>query len=154
MNQTLLIVIFSWLLLISIVAIWIIIYFIKLSKGVDKGNLIKILENLITKVGENERSIKEIEKVIKEIKEDEVYHLQKVAIVRFNPFKELGGDHSFSLALLNANYSGFVITGLHTRERTRVYVKKIDRGKSTTELSEEEKEAIKRAERGIGKSSS
>ena len=154
MNQTLLIIIFSWLFLISIVVIWIFIYFKKLSKGVDKGNLIKILESLIIKEGENEKSIKEIEKVIKDIKEDNLYHIQKVAIVRFNPFKELGGDHSFSLALLNANNSGFVITGLHTRERTRVYVKKIDKGKSTTQLSEEEKEAIKKAERGVDKSSS
>jgi hypothetical protein len=154
MNQTLLIIIFSWLFLISIVVIWIFIYFKKLSKGVDKGNLIKILDSLITKEDGNERSIKEIEKVIKDIKEDNIYHIQKVAIVRFNPFRELGGDHSFSLALLNANYSGFVITGLHTRERTRVYVKKIDKGKSTTELSEEEKEVIKKAERGEGKLSS
>ncbi|HJX45986.1 hypothetical protein A2W13_03560 [Candidatus Woesebacteria bacterium RBG_16_36_11] len=154
MNQTLLIIIFSWLFLVSIVGIWILIYFKKLSKGVDKGNLIKILDSLISKEDENERSIKEIEKVIKDIKEDNIYHIQKVAIVRFNPFRELGGDHSFSLALLNAKYSGFVITGLHTRERTRVYVKKIDKGKSTTELSQEEKEVIKKAERGEGKLSS
>jgi hypothetical protein len=154
MNQTLLIIIFSWLFLISLVVIWIFIYFKKLSKGVNKGNLIKILESLTTKEDENERSIKEIEKVVKEIKEDNIYHLQKVAIIRFNPFRELGGEHSFSLALLNANYSGFVITGLHTRERTRVYVKKIERGKSATELSEEEKEAIKKAEKGGSKLSS
>lgn len=154
MNQAFLIIIFSWLFLMSVIVIWILVYFKKLSKGVDKGNLIKILEGLISKEDANTKSIKVIEKVIRDIKEDNVYHLQKVAIVRFNPFRELGGDHSFSLALLDANFSGFVITGLHTRERTRVYVKQVDKGKSKFELSEEEKEAIKRARKGGGKTSS
>jgi hypothetical protein len=150
MNQTLLVVIFIWLFIITAVVIWIFVYFKRLSHGVDKGNLIKILDGLIKKEDTNEKSIKVIEKLIKDVQKDSIYHVQKVGIVRFNPFRELGGDHSFSLALLDANFSGFVITGLHTRERTRVYVKKIDRGKSKFELSQEEKEAVKRAERGEG----
>jgi len=68
-----------------------------------------------------------------------------VSLVRFNPFSEMGGDHSFSLALLDAHLTGFIVTGLHTRERTRVYIKKIDGGKCKQDLSKEEREALKKA---------
>jgi hypothetical protein len=57
----------------------------------------------------------------------------------------MGGDHSFSLALLDAHLTGFIITGLHTRERTRVYIKKIEEGKCKQDLSKEEREALKKA---------
>ncbi len=72
-------------------------------------------------------------------------HIQRVSMIRFNPFNETGGDNSFTLCLLDANSSGIVLTGLHTREKTRVYAKKIERGKSKYELSSEEKKAISEA---------
>jgi len=69
--------------------------------------------------------------------------LHKVAVVRFNPFKELGGNQSFAIALLDGNKSGIVISSLHTREGTRVYSKPILEGKSEKyALTEEEKNAI------------
>jgi hypothetical protein len=63
-------------------------------------------------------------------------------MIRFNPFSELGGDHSFCLALLDDRDTGVVLTGLHTRERTRFYMKDITNGKSSLELSNEEKKAL------------
>jgi len=90
----------------------------------DNANILKKLEGIETNVQK---------------------HVQKVGLVRFNPFEETGGDHSFSLALLNGNDTGIVITGLHTRQRTRIYVKYIDTGKSEQRLSEEEIKAIKNA---------
>ena len=59
----------------------------------------------------------------------------------------MGGDHSFSVALLNGKGTGIIITGLHTRERTRVYVKDIKQGKSEVELSQEEKKALRLAQK-------
>lgn len=126
-------------------SIYILFFFKKLSKGVGRADLIKILNHLSEIEKVNSDSIKEINKTIDEIKNDASFHIQKVALVRFNPFSELGGDHSFSLALLDSHATGFVITGLHTRERTRVYVKKIDKGKSKQDLSKEEKEVLIKA---------
>ena len=154
MNQIFLIIGIFWIFIISFVAIWVLIYFIRLSRGVKKGNLIKVLDSLIKKEEENKSTIREIEKSIKNIQKDNTYHIQKIGIVRFNPFRELGGDHSFSLALLDANLNGFVITGLHTRERTRVYVKTVEKGESKFELSKEEKESVKKAQRGADNLSS
>ncbi len=70
---------------------------------------------------------------------------QKISIVRFNPFGDTGGDQSFSLAVLDAHNSGYVLTSIHGREGTRVYVKPIDYKKSKYTLSEEEKQALGQA---------
>ena len=71
--------------------------------------------------------------------------IQRVGIVRFNPFKDVGGDQSFSIALLDKNNDGIVISSLYSREGTRVYAKPIKNGTSEYHLSEEEKKAITKA---------
>ena len=71
--------------------------------------------------------------------------LQKTGMVRFNPFGEIGGNQSFSIAVLDANNDGFVLTSHFGKELNRVYAKPIKNGESPHVLSEEEKEAIKKA---------
>ncbi|NTV41155.1 MAG: DUF4446 family protein, partial [Candidatus Moranbacteria bacterium] len=72
--------------------------------------------------------------------------IHKVGIVRFNPFKDIGGDQSFALALLDGKDCGIVISSLHTREGTRIYSKPVIKGISEKyTLTEEEKNAIKEA---------
>src|SRR5437870_770055 len=51
---------------------------------------------------------------------------QKISIVRFNPFGDTGGDQSFAIAVLDGHDSGYVLTSIHGRQGTRVYVKPID----------------------------
>jgi hypothetical protein len=70
---------------------------------------------------------------------------QKVSIVRFNPFGDTGGDQSFSLAVLDAHDSGYVLTSIHGRQGTRVYVKPVDYAKSKYSLSAEEQQALGQA---------
>lgn len=70
------------------------------------------------------------------------HFFQRMGFVRFNPFAETGGDQSFSVSLLDAKGSGIVFTGLHTREKTRVYAKPIVNGVSKSTLSKEEQKAI------------
>ncbi|HBB36765.1 MAG TPA: hypothetical protein DEB07_04425 [Candidatus Moranbacteria bacterium] len=75
--------------------------------------------------------------------------IHKIGVVRFNPFKDLGGDQSFSVALLDGENSGVVISALHTREGNRVYSKPVEKGKAVKyPLTNEEQEAIKRADAG------
>ena len=74
--------------------------------------------------------------------------VQKVGVVRFNPFEGVGGDQSFALALLDSHDNGLVISSLFTREGTRVFSKPIVRSESKYHLSDEEKEAIRRALQG------
>ena len=75
--------------------------------------------------------------------------LQKISMVRFNPFGDVGGDQSFSLALLDGHDSGLVLTSIHGRGGARVYAKAVDLGKSKHSLSAEEKKALLQATKRI-----
>ena len=92
-----------------------------------------------------EENIENLSQEIERLKKENKFSVQKVGIIRFNPFQEVGGDQSFSVALLDANNDGFVITSLYTRTENRVYGKPIKAGKSEYILSEEEKKAIEKA---------
>ncbi len=131
-----------WLLGVSIVLFRIFALFNKLTKGVEVTDLKKVLEKILFKEEKNSEEIKGLIKRADYLEEDGKLHVQKVGLVRFNPFKELGGDHSFSLAILNNEDTGIIITSLHTRDRTRVYMKDIKKGKSNFELSADEKKAL------------
>lgn len=102
---------------------------IKISKDKDFSN--------------NSKDIKNIKSEIDLIKLDSKSNIQKIGLVKFNPFNETGGEHSFSLALLDGNKNGIIITSLHTRERTRLYLKDVLHGKAKIELSKEEQNALK-----------
>jgi hypothetical protein len=136
-----------WLFALSISLFLVMRFFNRLTKGTKKEDLKKILERVLSAGSQNRRDINELAKELARLEDDGRLHVQKVGLIRFNPFQETGGDHSFSIALLNADDSGIVLTGLHTRERTRVYVKGIIKGKSEHELSAEEKKALTKAQK-------
>lgn len=74
--------------------------------------------------------------------------IHKVGIIRFNPFKDIGSDQSFAVALLDGKNDGIVVSSLHTREGTRVYSKPIKNGAGDGyALTEEETTAINKATR-------
>lgn len=136
-----------WLLTLSFFLYRFITFFNKLTKGVEVTDLKKVLEKILVKGEANTNEIGILGKRVNLIEEDGKYHVQKIGLVRFNPFKELGGDHSFSMAILDSHDSGIVITSLHTRDRTRVYMKDVKKGKSGFELSSEEKKALVNAQK-------
>lgn len=144
----LLIVLGVWVLVLTIFSLWFFSFFKKLTKSAGENDIVKILSKILKIQNENFESVKVLDKEIKRIDWEGKHHVQKVGIIRFNPFKEIGGDHSFSLAILDGDFSGVIITCLHTRERTRVYMKGIKKGKSELELSSEEKKALEKAIKG------
>src|SRR3972149_7724046 len=99
-----------WLVVVSIILYRIVALFSKLTKGVDAGDLKKVLEKVLAQGVKNEKDISDLVKRVDVQEEAGKLHIQKVGLVRFNPFKELGGDHSFSLAILDGEESGLVIT--------------------------------------------
>lgn len=74
--------------------------------------------------------------------------LRKVAVVRYDAFAESGGRQSFSVALLDDEGNGVVLTGIHSRSDLRVYAKPVVGGDSPLTLTGEEREAISRARAG------
>jgi hypothetical protein len=71
--------------------------------------------------------------------------IQKVGVVRFNPFADTGGDQSFAVALLDAEGNGVVLSSLHGRADTRIFAKSVQAGRSKHALSDEEQDAIRKA---------
>jgi hypothetical protein len=71
--------------------------------------------------------------------------LQKIHTVRFNPFRDQGGNQSFATCLMDEKGDGVVISSLYSRDKVSVYAKPLLEGKSEYELSEEEKEVISKA---------
>lgn len=67
------------------------------------------------------------------------------SLIRFNPFSEVGGHHSFVLTLLDMHKNGVVLTGLHGRGLTRFYTKPVSNGMPDQPLSDEETKGLKEA---------
>jgi N-methylhydantoinase A/oxoprolinase/acetone carboxylase beta subunit len=102
-------------------------------------------EDILTQFKELKKKTDEISEELEKIKKKNKFSIQKIGVVRFNPFREVGGDQSFSLAILDDNDSGAVITSHYTREGNRVYGKPIKAGASEYPLSEYEVSAIEKA---------
>ena len=105
----------------------------------------KNLKEILSQFNDFKKNLKELFEDLEKLKEENKFSIQKMGMVRFNPFSEIGGNQSFSIALLDGNNNGFVITSFYSREGNRVYAKPITAGKSKHFLSKEEKEAIKKA---------
>lgn len=71
--------------------------------------------------------------------------LQKIGVVRFNAFEDVGGEQSFAIALLDSNRNGVVISSIYGRQDSRLYSKKIINGEGERALSEDEKKALNKA---------
>ena len=82
---------------------------------------------------------------IRNLQEDLLGTLQKVGILRYDAFSEMGGNLSFALTLLDGNNNGYIIYSMHSREGCYNYIKEIVKGESYIELSEEEAESLDRA---------
>jgi hypothetical protein len=131
-----------WLAVLTIFIVKIFRHYQNLIKGVNEGNLEKILRKILVDQDLKEKQILDINNKILILEQEGLKHIQRVGFIRFNPFNETGGDNSFTLCLLDGNSNGILLTGLHTREKTRMYAKKIENGKSKHELSKEEIKAI------------
>jgi hypothetical protein len=71
--------------------------------------------------------------------------VQSIGLVRFNPFEDTGSNQSFAVALLDADANGVILSSLHSRQSTRVYLKAIAGGRCEAALSSEEEQALQEA---------
>ncbi len=92
-------------------------------------------------ISSNQKNEKDIAMIYKKMKNA----FQKVGLVKYDAFHEMGGKLSFSLALLNEVNDGFIINAMHSREGCYTYIKEIIDGNSVIALAEEEKEALNMA---------
>lgn len=135
-----------WLVILSFILWKLYVQFNNLSQGDSDKSLSSILRDLLHDVNITKKGLDTLKMQYDKIEKEGSFHIQKIGLVRFNPFKDTGGDQSFILALLDNQYSGVVVSALYSRAGTRWYAKKVRQGKGIEhELSDEEKNAVKDA---------
>lgn len=142
------VLIFAWLGAITFLLVRVLKTFTRLTKGVSDKDLKTILDEVVSTIKKENKANVELGERLEQLKTDNGSNIQKISLVRYNPFSDTGGDQSFVLALLDGNDNGFVITSLHNRESTRVFAKPVAGGKETGyEFSKEEIQAILEAQK-------
>ena len=117
------------------------------SPGVEPTNpdLESAVESAFRRLDELSRRVDGVAGRLPVVEDQGMRAVQHVGVVRFNPFEDTGGNQSFALALLDSKGDGVVMSSLHSRQATRIYLKPIVSGRSETALSDEETEALRKA---------
>lgn len=116
-----------------------------LTAGTNGGNLEAVLADHVATVRAATDRVHELDSQARRLERASRSHLQRVGFLRFNPFRDAGGDQSFAVALTDQDGNGVVISSLHSRDVTRVYGKPLVAWESAYPLTEEEQQAIKKA---------
>ena len=111
----------------------------------EATSLDQILEQQLRRIDTLGERLDALNKLHHELEKITQRTIQKVGVVRYNPFADTGGDQSFAIALLDSEGSGVVVSSLHSRTDTRVFAKAVQSGRSRYPLSDEEQEAIRKA---------
>ncbi len=114
-------------------------------KGAEAKQVEELIKSYAADVADAHSKLEELATFCAKLHKNQKFALSHFALIRFNPFGDTGGDQSFAIALLDRNHDGVVITGVHARSTTRMYAKEIAAGKSHSNLSDEEQQALKTA---------
>ncbi len=136
-------------LLILIVAIWALVAHYRLARrmrrmlgGRKPDSLESVVRQLAAQATDASHAVSGFEARLNTLQARVQSSINRVGLVRFNPFQDTGSDLSFSLALLNDDGDGIILTSLWARDEVRLYAKPIAQLKSRYALSEEEKQAL------------
>lgn len=114
--------------------------------GEDGKNMEQSILDKFSSIDKLEDNVTDLYNQVKRIDETLVTAYQKIGIIKYDAFKEIGGKLSFAIALLTAENNGFILNSMHSsREGCYTYIKKIENGESKIVLSEEEAMALKEA---------
>lgn len=122
----------------------------QLMRGSSGANLERLLEKSLRELSILSEKQAEGDQLLARLRQDSKFALKGFHLVRFDAFRDSGGEQSFSLSLVDANGDGLVLTNLHGREESYLYAKELQNWKSSRALTDEEKEAIEGAYRRIG----
>ena len=114
----------------------------KFMRGVDNKNLEDLIIGYLDKIDESREETEHMKELYEKLDLRLKSCVQKVSIVRYRAFEDVGSDLSFSISLLDENNDGVIITGIYGRNESTTYAKPIDRGISRYDLSQEEKHVL------------
>jgi hypothetical protein len=110
-----------------------------------RRDLVDFAITLQGRVDDLHRAVDEIAAAVARVDRRMDTTIARTAIVRYDAYESAGGRQSASVALLDANRSGVVLSAIQGRDYARVYVKELDQGKASVALSPEEQQAVERA---------
>lgn len=119
----------------------------RLVEGVNEVTLEDILFQHLDEIKAVKNALIDIKEKYKNLDGRLKFSIQKVGVVRYNAFNDMGSDLSFSIALLDDNLNGFVLSSIFGRNESNTYAKPIVNGKSNYTLSVEEIQAIDKAKK-------
>jgi hypothetical protein len=111
----------------------------------ESGGVDEILDRQLKRIDNLTERVDALNKLHHELEDLSQRTIQKVGVIRYNPFADTGGDQSFAIALLDSLGNGVVLSSLRSRTDTRVFAKPVQSGRSRYQLSDEEQDAIKKA---------
>lgn len=119
--------------------------------GGPRDDVLSLLHSHIGEVGELRAEVARLEQATTGLRHLMRSHVSRVATVHYDAFDDMGGQLSFSTALLDERGDGLVVTSINGRTETRTYAKQLTGGGSGHNLSAEEAEAIDRAQASTGR---
>lgn len=116
-----------------------------LAEDTDQATIVQLLSRLDAQ----EKRLAQTEATLRHFGSILPHTVQGHGVIRYSAFENVGGDQSFSLALVDARGNGAMLSGLHTRDDTRVYAKPLTQWRSSYSLSAEEQQALGKARQMI-----
>ena len=116
--------------------------------GGGKGDLIDFAVSLQGRIDDLHAAVDEVAAALARVDQRIDLSLAKTGLVRYDAYKDAGGQQSASVALLDSSRTGLVMSAIQGRDYARIYVKELDRGRAPVALTPEELEAVERAMAG------
>jgi hypothetical protein len=113
--------------------------------GEGKTDMVEFAVSLQGRVDDLHRAFDELAGALSRVDRRVDGALSRTALIRYDAYEDTGGHQSASIALLDSARSGFVLTAIQGRDYARVYLKQLDRGRTSIALSPEEQQAVERA---------
>jgi parvulin-like peptidyl-prolyl isomerase len=113
--------------------------------GSGRQDLLDFAVSLQARIDDLHRAVDEVAAGLSRVDRRVDQSVTNTAVVRYDAYEGTGGQQSASLALLDSTRTGTVVTAIQGRDYARIYVKDLDRGRSSVALSPEEQEAVERA---------
>lgn len=114
----------------------------KVTRGTNNKNLEELLLNSLEKIDEIEQKANDAISTSEDTLKLTEKCVQKVSIQRYKAFEDIGSDLSYSIALLDGNNNGVIISSIYSRHESITYAKPIDNGISRYDLSDEEENVL------------
>lgn len=123
----------------------------RLLEGTNEKGMGDVLLKHVDRIHENAEQIQQLQLEYERLLSESAGAVRHIGLVRYNPFDDMGGDYSVALALADDQGRGLVMSSLHGRTATRLYVRSLNDWVSSSPLSAEEQEAVRIAQQDHNK---